>query len=265
MIADDGRIEVIHNHFLANGDALSFESGRGLVRHNRFERNTDDGIDMDEASEAIIEDNVIRDNKDDGIEIRLHKYRGKRLEIVIRRNVFSGNREDGLQLINFPDRSDRTFLIERNLFIKNAMAAIGCMSDGNSKENYKGADLPEPIFIIDNTFINSHYGIIGGGNMVLLNNVIVETAKVALKRIHGDSVAGVNLLWNNNEDTLGCDLNTDRFLMRDPLLDEDHTPRPGSPCLDAGTGSLEYNGKMFTIPAGSYSGTAPDLGMFEER
>jgi hypothetical protein len=185
------------------------------------------------------------------------------LNIVIRRNVFTGNREDGLQLIDYPGKSDRTFRIERNLFVNNAMAAIGCMPDGDTKEKYSGADMAEPVFIINNTFLDSHYAITGGDNMLLLNNVIIHTAKVALTRIHGDSVAGPNLLWSNETDFEDCDLNPAAFISRDPRLDAHDKPRPGSPCIDAGAASLEFHGEKLVLPADSYSGKAPDLGAFE--
>lgn len=259
-----GSVEVLHNHFRHNGDAMSFESGSGTVRGNLFEDNTDDGIDVDGSSAVVIEDNVIRNNKDDGIEIRLHKYAGSTLQIVIRRNVISGNGEDGLQLIDYPDRSNRTFRIERNWFVGNAMAGIGSMADGNTKENFQGAELPEPVFIISNTLVDNPHGITGGGNMVLLNNVIVGSKKLALGKIGGDSAAGVNLLWNNGEDLSECDLNSVDFVSSDPRLDEHHRPLPGSPCIDGGSAVLEYNGERLELPADSYAGKAPDLGAFEQ-
>jgi parallel beta-helix repeat protein len=262
-VVNAGRVEVANNRFVENGDALSFESGHGIIRSNLFEHNSDDGIDFDDASDGLIEDNIIRDNKDDGIEIRLHKFKGPPLEIVIRRNVFSGNREDGLQLIDYPGKSERTFRIERNLFVKNAMAAIGSMADGNTKENYEGADLLEPVWIINNMLVDNHYGITGGGNMVLLNNVITGTQKAALQRVHGDSTAGVNLLWHNGSDLEDCDLSADKFLSVDPKLDGNFKPQAGSPCLDAGAASINHHGEELSLPAGSYRGSAPDLGAFE--
>lgn len=262
-VVNGGHLEVLHNRFVENGDALSFEGGRGTVRSNLFEHNSDDGIDMDNASEATIEDNVIRDNKDDGIEIRLHKYRGPTLNIIIRRNLIAGNREDGLQLIDYPGKSDRAFRIERNVFFKNAMAGIGCMEDGNTKENYEGADLLEPVMILHNTFVDNPHGITGGRNMVLLNNIIVGAGKVALKKIHGDSAAGVNLLWKNGADLEECDLSGDAFLFKDPRLTADFKLMQGSPAINAGAAVFEYNGEQIKLSADSYSGAAPDLGAFE--
>lgn len=260
-----GRAEVTHCRFTANGDALSFENGSGIVRFNTFEENSDDGIDMDNASAATIEDNIIRNNRDDGIEVRLHKYTGPPLEVVIRRNLISGNGEDGLQLIDYPGKSDRSFRVERNVFAQNAMAAIGCMKDGVTKENYAGADLIERVLIVNNTIVGGQYGITGGDNMVLLNNVITGVARTAVKRVHGDSAAGRNLLWRNGTDVDESDLKQDRFIMVDPLLDSNYAPRAGSPCVDAGESAFEFNGETLRLAPEGYSGRAPDLGATETR
>jgi hypothetical protein len=262
-VVNAGHVEALHNHFRKNKDALSFENGAGVARSNVFEDDSDDGIDMDDSSEALIEDNIFRGIKDDGIEIRLHKHSGKLLDIVIRRNVFIESREDGIQLIDYPGKSNRTIRIERNVFVRGAMAAIGCMQDGNTKENYEGADMLEPVFVINNTLIGNHYGITGGDNMVLVNNVIADTERTALKRVHGDSVAGANLLWHNGTDTEDCDLDTAGFVSKAPLLDDQYKPRPGSPCIDAGAAQFEYHGEKLILPPDSYSGAAPDLGAYD--
>ena len=75
-----------------------------------------------------------------------------------------------------------------------------------TKENYAGADLIERVWIVNNTIVGGQYGITGGDNMVLLNNVITGVARTALKRVHGDSAAGKNLLWRNGMDVDECDL-----------------------------------------------------------
>jgi hypothetical protein len=258
-----GRAEILHCRFLNNGDALSFEDGHGVARFNLFEGNGDDGIDMDGGSEATIEDNEFRDNKDDGIEIRLHKYAGPPLEIVIRRNRLTGNKEDGVQLIDYPGKTPRTIRIERNVFANNAMAAIGSMEDGDTKENYAGAELREPVFILNNTFVSNKYGVTGGNNMILLNNVFADTARAALRKVNGDSAAGVNLFWRNGADQEECDLNPEKFIAADPLLGPDYKPGAKSRCLDGGVATFKYNGETLTLPAESYAGPAPDLGAAE--
>jgi parallel beta-helix repeat protein len=258
-----GKARVIRNRFHKNGDALSFESGSGVVRSNVFEDNSDDGIDMDGSSDALIEENVIRNNKDDGIEVRLHDHTGAPLRITIRSNVISGNREDGLQLIDYPGRSTRTFRIERNVFSGNAMSAIGCMGGGNTKENYEGADIPEPIEIVNNTFADNLYGVTGGDNVTLINNVFLRTAKSALKRVDGDSIFSHNLFWQNGRDFEECDLDPEGKVAADPLLDGEFRPKAGSPCVDGGVASLDQNGRKIALPADAWKGAAPDLGAFE--
>ena len=266
---DDGiscaaRIEIAHNRFINNGDAIDYESGGGICRANIFEKNRDDAVDLDGASEAVIEDNVMRNNGDDGIEIRLHKYSGKMLNIVIRRNRIIGSGEDGIQIIDYPDKSNRIIRIERNVIAQSKMAALGCMANGNTTENYEAADIPERIEIINNTLVDNHYGITGGDSVLAFNNVIVGTKKVALKRVDGNSVLAFNLLWDNKIDNQGSHLVMKSTIAKNPKLDSDHRLRSNSPCVDAGT-SLYRRGDsvLLKIPRTSYTGNAPDLGAFE--
>ena len=149
--------------------------------------------------EGVMEDNIIRNNRDDGIEIRLHKYSGPTLDIVIRRNKIIGNKEDGIQIIDYPDKSDRVIRIERNLIAETSMAAIGCMSDGNTRENLEAADTPERIHVINNTFFDNEYGVTGGDSLIAVNNVLADTTRSALKKVDGGSVTAHNLFWNNGD------------------------------------------------------------------
>ena len=263
-ILNRGKVQVLHNRFVQNRDGLSFESGAAIVRGNSFEGNRDDGIDMDGASQAVIENNVVRDSRDDGLELRLHNYTAQPvLDIQIRGNTFSGNGGDGIQLIDYPGKSSRTLRIERNIFVKNAKAGIGATADGLTRQNFGGSELIEPVIILNNTFADSHYGIVGGENMVLLNNVFLRTEKVVLAHVKGDSAAGVNLVWPAGGRFEECDLDQSLFIVRDSQLDAAYRPKPGSPCIDAGAVSLAYNGEELKIPAGSFIGSAPDLGAIE--
>jgi len=263
-ILNRGKLQVLHNRFVENRDGLSLESGAAIVRGNVFERNRDDGIDMDGASSGTIEDNVIRDSRDDGLELRLHNIKGgASLEIVIRGNTYSGNGGDGIQLIDYPGKTARTFRLERNLFVKNVMAGIGATEDGLTRQNFKGSPLLEPVLILNNTFVDSNYGVVGGENLVLLNNVFLRTAKIVAAHVKGDSAAGVNLHWQSGGVFDDCDLDQSTFVERDPGLDAAQRPKAGSACIDAGAASFAYNGDELTLPAGSFSGSAPDLGAFE--
>jgi hypothetical protein len=259
-----GTADILHNHFTGNSDGLDYEGGGGLCRFNTFERNTDDGVDLDGATAAVIADNVIRDNEDDGIEIRLHEYSGPTLNIVIRNNIISGNKEDGIQIIDYPDNSDRVIRIERNLILKSAMAAIGCMSNGNTNENYEGADIPERIYLFHNTIVDNKYGVTGGDNLIALNNIFLNTKKLAMKKVDGSSVAAFNLFWNNGTDFRQSNVEEASTLRKDPLLGDDYGPKSGSPCLDAGTREFSVKGeKVFQLERTAYTGAAPDLGALE--
>ncbi len=259
-----GEAQILHNRFVNNNDAIDYESGGGLCQFNTFENNEDDAVDLDGASEGVIADNVIRNNKDDGIEIRLHKYSGPVLNIVIRNNVISGNGEDGIQIIDYPDISHRSICIERNLNVSNAMAAIGCMGDGNTKENYEGADIPERIYVINNTIADCEYGVTGGDNLIALNNIIISVRKSALKKVDGESIVSYNLLWQNGTDIKQSNVDEASIFRKDPLLDEDFRPKHGSPCIDAGIAQFKRGMSiLIQLPSETYSGSAPDLGAFE--
>ena len=50
----------------------------------------------------------------------------------------------------------------------------------------------------------------------------------------------------------------------DPLLDAEYQLQPGSPAIEAGTAHFEWNGEIvLDLPAGAFSGSAPDLGAYE--
>ncbi len=265
---DDGischaRIHVENNRFTRNKDALDYEGGGGVCRNNVFERNRDDGIDLDGACAVLIEDNIITNNEDDGIEIRLHEYSGDLLSVVIRGNVISRNDEDGIQLIDYPDRSDREIRIERNVFERNAMAAVGCMANGETKENYQAASIPERVELIHNTFVGNEYGVTGGDNMLVLNNVFSSTRRTALKKVDGQSVVSHVLFWKNRKDDERSNLE-DAVFRADPRLTRELRLTTESPCVDAGAAYFERPGRWtYSAPEGSFRGDAPDLGAFE--
>jgi hypothetical protein len=266
ILCDGGRIEALHNRMISNGEGVSFEGGRGIVRANLLEGSGDDGVDCDGATDALIEDNVIRNNRDDGVEVRLHAYTGPRLSIVIRNNFFSGNREDGVQLIDYPGLSDRLIRIEGNVIHLTAMAGVGCMPDGETRENYRGAPLKEPVWVLGNTFVDNAYGLTGADNMLVANNIFVGTKHVAVRRLQGESAAGPNLFWRNGADFEGADPVRGGALVADPLLDKDYRLREGSPAIDAGAASLEHRGvKALDLAPPAYAGKAPDLGAFERK
>jgi hypothetical protein len=256
------RISLLNNRFFGgSGDQVSFEAAGGVVRDCWFEDAADDGVDSDDASDPTIEANTILNARDDGIEVRLQPFTGPPRFIVIRGNVISGCREDGIQLIDYPGASNRVFWIEGNTISNSAKAGLGCMANGNTTENFAGAPLVERVRVIGNTFVGNPHGLTGGDNMLVMNNIFVGSAQIAVKRVAASSVVTHNDFWNNGTDYTGSNVDVATALHVDPLLDAAHYPLMGSPCIDAGAESHLWNGDAVMAPP--YFGTAPDLGAYE--
>jgi hypothetical protein len=257
------RISVLDCRFSGGAnDQLSFEAGGGLVQNCRFENAGDDGVDSDDASDPTVLDNVIVNAKDDGIEVRLHAYTGPTtLQVLIRNNFIAACLEDGIQLIDYAGASNRVIRIEGNLLLNNAKAGIGCMANGNTTENFAGAPLVEPVYVIGNTISWNPYGITGGDNMLVMNNVIQHAGEIGVKRVAGASLVAYNSLWYNGLDLENANVDPGTTLVEDPLLDPNFYPQSGSPCIDAGAPALLWTGSNVTAPP--YQGAAPDLGAKE--
>ncbi|QEG32914.1 right-handed parallel beta-helix repeat-containing protein [Bythopirellula goksoeyrii] len=267
---DDGischaKSRILFNHFVNNKDAIDYEGGGGECRFNTFVANDDDAIDLDLACEVLVSNNILRDNDDDGIEIRLHDYEGPTLEIIIRDNTITGNGEDGIQVIDYPGHSDRRITIERNLIAENAMAGIGFMSDGITLEDYRGTTIPEPIALINNTICRNSYGLSGGGNVQVINNLFVENLHTPLKNVNGTAKLSHNLLWENGAEPIDSDLKSGLLIREDPQLDETYKPFVGSLCIDRGTTQIELRSQKNVVHPQAFRGSAPDLGAFEIR
>jgi len=263
-ISTAAKLHILNNRFTGNKDAIDYEAGGGACRNNLFENNKDDAVDLDGPVEAIIEDNIIRNNGDDGVEIRLHKYRGPSLNIIIRRNIIAGNEEDGIQLIGYPEVTDRIFLIERNLIKDNAMAGLGLMDDKVTTEDFRGASLLERIHLFNNTFIGNDHSLTGGDNLMALNNIFAGSTNMALKNVDGNSIVAYNLFWGNGTDHHHSNVDTSTMIFADPRLTADDRLLPGSPAIDAGATSFAKNSEIvMDLQSNEYCGPAPDLGAYE--
>lgn len=260
----DARVELVKNRLVGNRDGVGFMGASGVLRDSVLKDNEDDGADSDGASDVVIEGNVIRENGQDGVEVRLHGYSGDPIAVKLRGNRIDGNGGDGVQLIDYPGRSNRTIRIERNVFDDNAGAAIGCLPDGKTLEDFEGAPLEEPVFVVHNTFTRNGWGVIGGDEVLVLNNVFVRQREAALKRLGGRSLVASNLLWKNRRDADGFELDRAAQRFASPKLTRSHRPEPGGPLVDAGVKSFERDGvELFVADPGSWTGIAPDLGAFE--
>lgn len=268
---DDGisaaaQMYIANNHFRDNSDAIDYESGGGFCLNNLFENNSDDAIDLDNAAAVVIEGNVIRNNGDGGIEIRMQPYSGPTLEIVIRNNVISGNEEDGIQIIGYDQRTDRTFLIERNVIKDNLMAGLGLMDSATTGEDFRGASIPEQIHLINNTFVGNNHGVSGGDNLVALNNIFASSGALALKNVDGGSIASHNLFWANRIDYQDSNVDFVTTLSVDPRLDMNEQLMSDSPAVDAGAAFFAWNSAVvLDLQPADYGGAAPDLGARETQ
>jgi len=106
-----------------NGDGIDLEGTKGVIRDCRLINNRDDGLDYDGNTNLSVFNTEIRDNKDDGIEIRL-----KRNSIAhIEGNIITGNGEDGIELINTPvkGKTSNQVTIVNNTIRENGRYGIG--------------------------------------------------------------------------------------------------------------------------------------------
>jgi hypothetical protein len=135
------------------------------------------------------------------------------------------------------------------------------MRDGISNEDFGGAPLQEEVQVINNTFSGNPHGLTGGDNMLVMNNIFASAAQIGVKRVAGSSLVTDNDFWNNGTNYTGSNVNVNTTIFLDPLLDSNYELEAGSPCIDAGTASIVWNGH--TVAAPSHSGAAPDLGAHE--
>ena len=248
-------------------DGVDYEGGGGgLVQYCTFELNSDDGLDLDDDVALVMADNVIRNNNDDGIEIRLYSYTGPTLNIVITRNEIYGNGEDGIQLISYDVPTDRFFEISYNYIYDNVDAGIGMMDQATTQEDYRAASLPEIVHVFNNTFANNSHGITGGDSTVVLNNIFVNHSVLAVKNVDAGSAVAFNLFFNNGTDNSGSNVDGGSSVFADPFLSANLELPPGSPAIDAGTPLYVWQGRtVLDLPSSAYAGAAPDMGAFEAQ
>jgi tartrate-resistant acid phosphatase type 5 len=258
------KLNILYNHFNANDDGVDYTDAGGVLRGNIFENGTDDGVDFDMATEAIVEDNISRNNHEDGIEIRFQDYTGPMLNITIRNNQLYGNGQDGIQLISYNVLTNRTITIENNLIKSNSRVGLGLMDSAMSGEDYRAASIPERIYLFNNTFDRNKYALTGGDNLVAVNNIFANSTTQGSKNVDGGSTVDHNLFWNNIVNEAGSNINASTTLYANPLLDVSDDLQYGSPAIDAGTAHFDWQGiTVLDYLPGTYYGVAPDLGWHE--
>ena len=138
------------------------------------------------------------------------------------------------------------------------------MDNGETNEDYRAASIPERIHVFNNTFVNNAYGVTGGDNLIALNNIFVGSPNLAVKNIDGDSIVAYSLFWNNGTNNQGSNVDGATTITADALFDSEYHLQENSPAIDAGVAQYEHNGEtVLDLLPGSYNGSAPDLGAFE--
>ena len=241
-------------------DALTYSAE---LRNNIVEGGTDDGIDLDGATSGVIEGNTLRNNHEDGIEIRFSDFAPRR-DLLISGNTIATNAQDGIQLIDEIGASDRAIRIERNLIDGNGRAGIGMLDNGQSGEDYRASSLLDPIAIVNNTFRGNNHGVSGGDNVVAVNNIVTGSTNIGLKGVDGSSVVAFNLIAGNGTGAQSSNVDQATTVTANPLLNADGTLASTSPAVDMGTAWYERGGStVVSMPASQFMGAAPDLGSRE--
>jgi len=282
------------NYFHSSTMLVNYQGGGGGInRNNVYFSSADDAIHLDSPIRPLlIENNRIMYAGDDGIEVNLQNnpVPASVIEIDIWNNMIIGSREDGIQFVDFPgdpQDTNRRFVIVSSLIAANAKAGIGLMPNGNTIEDFSGADTAEAIRVYNNTFYGNNYGISGGDNLVAFNNIIVNSVTRGVWRVQGapgaDSVIAFTLFNGNKMDAEESTLVTGILVGLDPLFQAAPNPGPdgtwqtvdddfsglvlqsGSPAIDKGIAQLvAANGeKVPPIPITGFVGPAPDLGWRE--
>lgn len=258
---------VLDNHITKFGDAIDFDPplptpATCFCRRNLIEDNGDDAIDLDGAAAGEFTGNTLRNNGDDGIEIRIQDYAAPLL-ITIADNIITGNGQDGIQIIDEPGASNRHFVIDGNIIAANSRAGLGLMDNSNTTEDYRAASLLDAIDLTNNSFVDNDHGVSGGDNVAAANNIFVAN-NVGVKGVDGSSIVSTALFWANDTDVLTSNVDAATRLDADPLLGVDYALSPSSPAIDAGVASFDWQGRtvLDLLPA-DYVGAAPDRGASE--
>lgn len=259
-------------------DGVSFESGGGIIRGNIVDPGGDDNIDIDTQNmNILIEDNILKNSNQDGIEVRQQETSiPQRVTLTIRNNRFENNGQDGLQIMDYDNFTNRRYILERNLFIgvgsKGNGAAIGIMVGQDTTQNFSAAAMPEALYAVNNTFLNGDAGISGGANLIAINNIFSGNTVFDIKNVNGASkiLRSVFAATPKQQGTNNLDSATTKI--GNPQLDGNYVPQNGSPAIDAGLASYQhtytfsgqsFNDTVVNITSGQFTGSAPDVGWKE--
>ncbi len=290
-----------HSQFIAENDyfygsTMSVEymsGGGGINRNNVYFNSANDAIHVDEITvPLLIQNNRFMYAGDDSIELDLQAKNpsSHRVEVDVWDNMFIGSNQYAIKFVDYAStlqNGNHFFSVAGNLIADNRRAGIGFVHNGNTNEDYSGANTSEPVRVYNNTFYGNNYGISGGENLVAFNNIIADSTSRGAWRVQGppgsNSVIAYTLFWGNAVDTDQTTLGPGDILHQDPLFIAPPNPGPdgawgtvddefgglllqsNSPAIDKGvTQFIAADGEP--VPAAAlagYLGAAPDLGWRE--
>ncbi len=280
-VISNSPITIEYSYITGGGDGISFEpGGGGIARGNFIENMGDDAIDVDhQTKNVLVEDNYFLNSDEDGLETRQHGDEiNQRVSLILRNNRIEGSGEDGIQIMDYDNFSNRHYLIERNLFLNNGMAAIGLNPGSDTSQDFSAASMPEPVYAINNNFIGNNAGISGGHNVVAVNNIFKGNKTFDLKNVAGSSIIKHNIFAANPALQQSNNLDSQTTTVADPKLSANYELQNDSPAIDKGISSMQhtyhYDGSeggsaqniteyVINLPSSSYNGSAPDLGWKE--
>ena len=282
------------NFFNSSGIQANYQWGSGGAnRNNVYFKAGDDAIHLDAVDRPLlIENNRIMYAGDDGIEVNLQDKPSPPapMEFDIWNNMIIGSGEDGIQFIDYPgdpQDTNRDFVLVGNLIANSQKAGIGLMPNGNTVEDYSGADILEAIRVINNTIYGNNHGISGGDNLVAINNIITHSPGRGVWKVQGppgaNAAVAYSLFFNNAVDADQTTLGAGIISGQDPLFAAPPNPGPDgtwgtvdddfsglllqgtSPAIDKGvTQYAAADGELIPpAPLTGFLGAAPDLGWRE--
>jgi len=121
----------------------------------------------------------------------------------------------------------------------------------------------EPILIYNNTVMGGRWGVVGGTNMLILNNIFQGASQYGVRMVQANSRVAYNDLFGNAQayDATSQSQLAEGMLYSDPLLDTDYRPLSSSSVVDAGIAHYSHNGQVMDVT--DFLGSAPDMGAYE--
>lgn len=250
--------KITNNIITKNRDGIDYEENSGgILNENFIFENIDDGVDIDFGVTLDITNNFIFNNLDDGIEIRLQENKVLN-KINITNNVIDDNKEDGIQLISYNLDTNRNIEIKENIIIKNSMAGIGIMGDENTIEDYQAYPLKEKLIIVNNTISDNEIGVSGGGGKTYVVNNIISNNEI--NQIYTSSLyfINTNIIFGNYDKEYNNNIYTD------PYLNYDYSLNYISPGINIGINLFELNnGEIYYIEVKNSCDNFIDLGYLQ--